>query len=60
MWERHCWSAAVCRLAAPLSLHGTRKAKHGAGGYVDVRTWKEHMSVSSTLIIAPAFSNSPQ
>lgn len=23
-------------------------------------TWKEHMSVSSTLIMAPAFSNSPQ
>ena len=23
-------------------------------------TWKEHMRVSSTLIIAPALSNSPQ
>ena len=23
-------------------------------------TWKEHMSVSSTLIMAPALSNSPQ
>lgn len=25
-----------------------------------LRTWNEHMSVSSTLIMAPAFSNSPQ
>jgi len=25
-----------------------------------VATWNEHMSVSSTLIIAPALSNSPQ
>ena len=25
-----------------------------------VFTWKEHMSVSSTLIMAPALSNSPQ
>lgn len=23
-------------------------------------TWKEHISVSSTLIMAPALSNSPQ
>ena len=26
----------------------------------EARTWKLHMSVSSTLIIAPALSNSPQ
>lgn len=26
----------------------------------NIRTWKEHMSVSSTDIIAPALSNSPQ
>jgi hypothetical protein len=25
-----------------------------------LRIWKEHISVSSTLIIAPALSNSPQ
>jgi len=27
---------------------------------LEKRTWKEHSSVSSTLIIAPALSNSPQ
>jgi hypothetical protein len=29
-------------------------------GKAERRTWKEHNSVSSTLIIAPALSNSPQ
>jgi len=32
----------------------------GAAGGRRPPTWKEHMSVSSTLIMAPALSNSPQ
>ena len=28
--------------------------------FTPIITWKEHMSVSSTLIIPPALSNSPQ
>lgn len=31
-----------------------------AQGSYTKRTWKEHISVSSTLIMAPALSNSPQ
>ena len=46
-------------VARPIGMLGTPRGgrmRFSAG----LRIWKEHMSVSSTLIIAPALSNSPQ
>jgi len=39
------------------SINRKKKVGYSSVGF---RIWKEHISVSSTLIIAPALSNSPQ
>lgn len=58
-------STGICPCKA-CSLQQFHLVVHTVGivsRWLDIKvndTWKEHISVSSTLIIAPALSNSPQ
>jgi len=65
-----CWTGK--KLLRELRASGGKRRREGGkvginnfGGFlysasVGFRIWKEHINVSSTLIMAPALSNSPQ